>query len=168
MHSFCYKLREDLTGDEAVAVRRAPGFSVPHAEDVFCITKRWMHSDIAAPPVLVLPKERLDLLHTPGPTDLKAKTHPMTAARQRELRDLARHLEGMTESWGTNFSYYRASAALRNLAALHVPRPVPHTWLWEQDPVRQGTIEATQNRYFNTMPEMAWNLMLRFRRLQCG
>ena len=43
MHSFCYKLQEDLTGEEAAAVRRRPGERPPDREDVFCITKRWMH-----------------------------------------------------------------------------------------------------------------------------
>ena len=58
VHSFNYKCREDLTGQEAAQVRQQPRFHVPHNEDVFCITKRWMHSDMAAAPVLVLPKER--------------------------------------------------------------------------------------------------------------
>ena len=54
VHSFNYKCREDLTGHEAAQVRQQRGFRVPHNEDVFCITKRWMHSDVAAAPVLVL------------------------------------------------------------------------------------------------------------------
>ena len=166
MHSFCYKLREDLTGEEAAAVRRRRGERPPDLEDVFCITKRWMHSDRAAPPVLVLPKERLNLLPTPGPTDPKMKRKPMTPRRQRELEDLASHLEAMSEDWGANFSYFRAATALRSLAAQVLPQPVAHTWLWAADPVRGGPVAATQNRYFNTMPEMAWNLLVRFRRLQ--
>ena len=68
MHSFNYKCREDLTGHEAAQVRQQRGCCVPHNEDVFCITKRWMHSEVTAAPVLVLPKERLDRLVTPGPT----------------------------------------------------------------------------------------------------
>ena len=103
MHSFNYKCREDLTGHEAAQVRQQRGFRVPHNEDVFCITKRWMHSEVTAAPVLVLPKERLDRLATPGPTSLKAKKEDMSHARRQELRDLAQHLEDMTDGWGTGF-----------------------------------------------------------------
>ena len=103
VHSFNYKCREDLTGQEAAQVRQQPRFHVPHNEDVFCITKRWMHSDMAAAPVLVLPKERLDRLATPGPTSLKAKKEDMSYKRRQELRDVAQHLEDMTDDWGTEF-----------------------------------------------------------------
>ena len=50
-HSFCYKLREDLTGEEVQcsAVRRPP--APLHHEDVFCLTKRWMHSETVVAPV---------------------------------------------------------------------------------------------------------------------
>ena len=100
-------------------------------------------SEVTAAPVSVLTKERLDRLLTRG---LQAD---------------------MTHDWGTEFSYFRAAQGLRKLAAWDVP-PVPQTWLWEQAGVRQGPIACTQNRYFNTMPEMAWNLMVRFRRMQAG
>ena len=169
VHSFCYKCREDLTGHEAAQVRQQrSAVRVPHHEDVFCITKRWMHSEVAAAPVLVLPKERLDMLVTAGPTALKAKKEYMSEARHRELKDLAEHLENMTDDWGTDFSYFRAAEGLRKLAAWDVPDPVPQPWLWEQVDVRSGPIACTQNRYFNTMPDMAWNLMVRFRRMQAG
>ena len=103
VHSFNYKCREALTGQEAAQVRQQPRFHVPHNEDVFCITKRWMHSEVAAAPVLVLPKERLDRLVTPGPTSLKAKKEEMSYKRRQELRDLAQHLEDMTDDLGADF-----------------------------------------------------------------
>ncbi len=167
-HSFCYKLREDLTAEEAAAVTGRPGLPAPDMEDVFCITKRWMHSEQAAPPVLVLPRERLQLLQTPGPIDAKTKPVPMTQQRKRELEDLASHLEAMTEDWGMGFSYFRAATALRRLAAGDIPQPAAHTWLWGAYPARTGPLAVTRNRYFNTIPEMAWSLLIRFRRLQGG
>ena len=56
---------------------------------------------MAAAPVLVLPKERLDSLATPGATSLKAKKEDMSYKRRQELRDVAQHLEDMTVDWGT-------------------------------------------------------------------
>lgn len=167
-HSFCYKMREDLTPEEVQrsAVQRSPG--PPHHEDVFCSTKRWMHSERGAHCVLVLPQARLALLHTPGPVQQKMATHPLTDQRKTELRDLASHLESMTEDWGVDFSYYRAAQALRNLAAGQLPPPMVHHWLWAPDPPRQGPLQRTHNRYFNNIPDMAWSLLARFRRLAQG
>ena len=62
-----------------------------------------MHSDMTAAPVLVLSTERLDRLATPGPTSLKAKKEDMSYTRRQELRDVAQHLEDMTDDWGTDF-----------------------------------------------------------------
>ena len=167
-HSFCYKMREDLTAEEVqrAAVRRLQ--DPAHHEDVFCITKRWMHSEIAAGPVLVLPRARLRRLRSPGPVQQKTATVQMTDQRKRELQDLAAHLESMSEDWGLDFSYFRAAQALRNLAAEQLPPPVVHHWLWAPDPPRQGPLQRTQNRYFNNIPDMAWSLLARFRRLAPG
>ena len=92
-------------------------------------------------------------------------TVAMDAARKRELEDLATHLEYMTEDWGTEFSYFRAAEALRDLAAERLPPPVVHEWLWAADHPRQGPLQRTQNRYFNNIPDMTWSLLARFRRL---
>ena len=164
-HSFCYKMREDLTASESAQVlqRRAP--HPAHDEDVFCVTKRWMHSEQACPPVLVLPVPRLHLLESPGPVVQKLPTVQMDDPRKKQLQDLATHLENMTEDWGTEFSYFRAAQALRDLAAERVPPPVVHTWLWDADPPRHGPLQRTQNRYFNNIPNMAWSMLARFRRL---
>ena len=122
-HSFCYKMREDLTAEELqrINVRRSP--APPHHEDVFCITKRWMHSEEATGLVLVLPRARLTLLRSPGPVQRKMATVQMTNKRKRELQDLAAHLESMSEDWGLDFSYFRAAQALRHLAAEQLPPP---------------------------------------------
>ena len=98
-HSFNYKLREDLTGSELadlVAERRG---GPNHAEDVFCITKRWMHSTNTATPVRVLPEARWRLLHTDGPTQAKP-LKPLSKARRHELEGLAERLESETEDLG--------------------------------------------------------------------
>ena len=164
-HSFLYKMREDLTPEEVQrsAVRRSA--DPPHHEDIFCITKRWMHSELAAGPVLVLPHTRLARLRSPGPVQQKMATLRMTDERKRELLDLAAHLESMTENWGLDFSYFRAAQALRALAAEELPPPVVHQWLWAPDPVHQGPLRRTRNIYFNNIPDMAWSLLARFRRL---
>ena len=164
-HSFCYKMREDLTAEESAEVQRHRAPHPANDEDVFCVTKRWMHSQHACPPALVLPVARLQRLQSPGPVQRKMATVAMDAARKRELEDLATHLENMTEDWGTEFSYFRAAEALRDLAAERLPPPVVHEWLWAADHPRQGPLQRTQNRYFNNIPDMTWSLLARFRRL---
>ena len=101
-HSFCYKMREDLAGEEVQrsAVRRPA--APPHHEDVFGLTKRWMHSEMAAAPVLVLPHDRLTRSHSPGPVQRKWATVQMTNKQKTELQDLAAHLESMSEDWGVD------------------------------------------------------------------
>ena len=167
-HSFCYKMREDLTAEESQSVLRRRAPHAPQHEDVFCITKRWMHSEQAQAPVLVLPHARLQLLQSPGPVRRKFATEPMSDTRKQELEDLASQLEDMTEDWGTDFSYYRAAEALRDLAQERVPPPAVHHWLWQGHGQRNGPLHRTRNRYFNTMPDMAWSLLARFRRLAPG
>ena len=83
-HSFCYKMREDLTAEELqrIDVRRSP--APPRHEDVFCITKRWMHTEKAAAPVLVLPRDRLALLRSPGPVQRKTATEQMKETTANE------------------------------------------------------------------------------------
>ena len=167
-HSYCYKMREDLTAVESQEVLRRRLPHAPEHEDVFCITKRWMHSEQSQAPVLVLPRARLELLRSPGPVQRKFATEAMTDQRKAELEDLAAHLEDMTEDWGIDFSYYRAATALRDLAAGRVPPPAVHHWLWQDDAQRNGPVHRTQNRYFNNIPDMAWSLLARFRRLAPG
>ena len=149
-------MREDLTAEESAEVQRHRAPHPANDEDVFCVTKRWMHSQHACPPVLVLPVARLQRLQSPGPVQRKMATAAMDSARKRELEDLATHLENMTEDWGTEFSYFRAAEALRDLAAERLPPP---------DHPRQGPLQHTQNRYFNNIPDMTWSLLARFRRL---
>ena len=167
-HSFCYKMREDLTAEESQAALRHRLPHAPEHEDVFCITKRWMHSEHAQAPVLVLPRARLQLLQSPGPVQRKFATEAMRDKRKAELEDLATHLENMTEDWGSDFSYFRAATALRDLAAERLPPPAVHHWLWQADGQRNGPPPHTRNRYFNYIPDMAWSLLARFRRLAPG
>lgn len=167
-HSFCYKMREDLTAEESQAVVRRRLPHAPQNEDVFCITKRWMHSEHTQAPVLVLPQARLQLLQSPGPVQRKFATEAMSDQRKDQLEDLATHLENMTEDWGSDFSYFRAAAALRDLAAGRLPPPAVHHWLWQGPAQRNGPLSRTRNKYFNNMPEMAWSLLARFRRLAPG
>jgi hypothetical protein len=84
-HSFFYKMREDLTAEEVqpLAVQRSA--VPPHHEDVFCITKRWMHSEHAAAPVLVLSVARLQQVLSPGPVERKLPTLQMTDARKKTI-----------------------------------------------------------------------------------
>ena len=161
-------MREDLAAGEHENVPRRPSTHPPHHEDIFCIVMRWMHSHQAAGPVLALPPARFALLRSPGPLQKKMATVSMPPERKRELQDLAALLEFMSESWGLDFSYYRAAQALRALADEQLPPPVVHHWLWTPDPQHQGPLQRKHNRYFNNIPDMTWSLLARFRRLPPG
>ena len=123
-----------------------------------------MHSQRAAAPVLVLPRARLNLLPTQGPVQAKPLC-PLDAKRRKELENLADYLERMTEDWGTGFSYFRAASDLRDHARqTEAPVPATHSWLWQPRALKAAPLAATRNPYFNTMPEMAWNMMVQFSR----
>ena len=164
-HSFCYKQRQDLTPAEQVSIgSRALRDAAP--TDVFCTTKRFMHSAVSnGPPVLVLPRSRCDRALTPGPMGVSKKSSPMDNERRSHLRSFADALEALSLEWGPSFSYYRAAAALRDLAEWEFHSPAEHTWLWSRHYLREQPAPMTANRYFNNLPEMAWHLLVRFSRM---
>lgn len=165
-HSFAYKTRADLFHKECQAVAAHPEFSVPHSTDVFCIVKRWMHDlEASQAPLLTLPAERRQrLLHT-GPTLGHARRggNAFTDNRRTALLSLARELEDMTEDWGPQFSYFRASRAIRELVAGRAVAPAPPGWL--EAPARPFLAETlpTGNPYFGHLPDMTWSLLVNFR-----
>ena len=163
-HSFQYKLRMDLSAFERRQVKPRRGAGQDDDADVFCLTKRWMHSvEHNGPPVLVLPKNRLDRVGS-GPERTFHRADAMSAQRKQEIKDLASGIANMTEDWGTGFSYFRAAAALRALVDDDVVHPFCHTWLHSQ-PGAHAPVATTENRYFNNLPGMAWNLIATFRRI---
>ena len=88
----------------------------------------------------------------------------MSEERRGELEQLATALEQETEDWGPGFSYFRAAAALRRLAQSRAPtEPAEHTWLMVEDVERGEAVPPTRNK-FNTMPDMAWKLLVEFQR----
>ena len=145
---------------------RGAAGAAPSDLDVFCITKRWMHSLTGAAPVLAVPHSRLAQMGPLGPTLYKPKESPMTSARQDDLRALADRLESMTEDWGPGFSYYRAAKSLRELAEWEPSEGAAHGWLWAASSDYLRPQPPTANRFFNSLPEMHWSLLVRFSRQQ--
>ena len=162
-HSFLYKQRQDLTPREQAQLLARRVTMEPDCTDVFCVTKHFMHNTAPnGPPVLVLPRSRCDRLHAHGPEIACVKRRGMTADRRDELRMLASALEALSAEWRSQHSYFRAAHCLRELADWTPQGPAAHTWLWHQVPRRAHPVVETNNRYFNNLPEMAWQLLVRF------
>ena len=49
---------------------------------------------------------------------------------------------------------------MRNFANECVPKVCMHAWLFED--VEPKVVATTSNRFFNTLPEMAWRMLVRF------
>ena len=161
-HSFALKRRTQLSASEKFAIA-APD-AAGHETDVFAITKRWMHSlQRNGPPVLVLPAARWRRVRALHPHQAKASV-PLTRARQQHLLQLANALESMTAEWEPGTSYYRGARALRDfVSGASVPSLSLHAWLFE--PREALAIASTGNQFFDTLPEMAWRMSVRFRDL---
>ena len=167
-HSFSFKCRQSCSASEILAYHKGPSPRQDfqeHPNDVICITKRWMHSTETLLPICVLPHERAVLLHTKGPSVSKCK-EPMPAKRKLELCQLADQLEQLSSSWGPRFSYFRGAAALRELATSPGSHPVHLRFLWTSPGASAPRVAAlpTENAYFNTMPQLSWQLLARFHR----
>lgn len=63
-HSFLLKRRRDLTATEAHQARQGECAEEHHDHDVFCFTKRFMHTPQNQAPLLVLPPTRQTLLRS--------------------------------------------------------------------------------------------------------
>ena len=167
-HSFSFKCKQSCSAAEIVAYHKGPSPRQDfreHPNDVICVTKRWMHSTEMLIPICVLPQERAVLLHTKGPSVSKRK-EPMPAKRKVELCQLADQLERLSGSWGPTFSYFRGAAALRELASTPAGHPVHLQFLWMSPgpSAPHQPAPATANVYFNTIPQMSWQLLARFHR----
>ena len=161
-HSFTLKKACDLAAAERAQID-ASELGRAHDDDVYVMTKRWMHSVRGHPPTLVLPQSRCQLLRTPGPTKEK-KGQAMSVERATELRKMADKLENLTGSWSNEHSMYRVAADLRRLADGIKGERGGMPWLWEaEDPsFSLGPLPETSNRFFNSHPEMAWGVATRF------
>ncbi len=168
-----HKTRQSLSQVElsvlAEALRSKRRRFIDDPMDVFCVTKRFMHSvEPNGPPTLILPASRCKLLPHGGPTGTALKSYPMTDSRRDALRDLATRLECATGDWGPAFSYFRGAASLWQFSEATPADGTPAQHLWLRNHVPPPVAEAapvTQNRYYNTLPDMAWQLLARFRNL---
>lgn len=159
-HAFTYKLRRDLTGAE----RRLLQASERHGDDqdVLGCVKTYMHSSsLQQAPLLVLPAARRRAAQSemlPHPTRMMV-LEPLKDARRKELRELAAVLRTDT---------YRMSAGADALDALAAGPPAeqfpPTLWLCNEG---MGSTEAmchTGNELFPHLPDLSWNLLVRFKR----
>ena len=160
-HSFTYKRRDGLSDRETQA---PPGQGGGHPIDVFCVAKQRMHSlHPNGPPTLVLPRQSFDALHSMWPTAGEAPSL-FTPSRVTELLALADRLEGLSEDWGPNFSYFRAADCLRQLANYGVAPPAPTPgWLGRPPALPALGAADTGNVYFGHLPDMYWRMLVRFR-----
>ena len=90
LHSFTYKRRVNLFPEEISAINRQSRDHGNDGRDVFATTKMFMHStNLHAPPLLVLPVDRLRRIATREPrTALPA--HPFMEDRLKELNAAAK------------------------------------------------------------------------------
>ena len=156
-HSFIIKKRRDLSSHERLEVSMPQGAEeevcanelAPHSHDVFIITKRFMHSTVSAPPLLVLTYQRCMRIPTGSP--------------EKQLFKLANALEAATSEWTPDFSLYRVALDLRNLANGNIfPQRAPLNFLRLGRPDEPPPVPVTRNRFFNNHPDMVWRLMSRF------
>ena len=160
-HSFTYKIRADLTPREmAMLPRRAARAAEEHAEDVFAIVKGRMHMTESQPPLLALPHCRLSRVGYPCPDAVMPK-HEMPAARVKELEKLATIWEDRHPT-----GYPQAAQCIRTmLAGGDGAAPPALQWLSGAAPPR-AVVAATQNQYYEHLPDSAWRLLATFKRQQ--
>ena len=169
-HSFIIKKRRDLSSHERLELSMPQGAteevcaneSAPHAHDTFIITKRFMHSTVSAPPLLVLTYRRCQRILTGGPTKQLMKDS-FTQEKKNEIIKLASALEDATKEWDPGFSLYRVATELRKLAnGDDFPQRAPLNFLCYGRPDEPPEVPETRNNFFNNHPEMVWRLMSRF------
>ena len=154
-HSFIIKKRRDLSSHERLEVSMPQGAEeevcanelAPHSHDVFIITKRFMHSTVSAPPLLVLTYQRCMRIPTRSP--------------EKQLFKLANALEAATSDWTADeAAASRVASDLRNLANGHdFPQRAPLNFLRQGRPDEPPPVPMTKNKFFNNHPEMVWRLM---------
>ena len=166
-HSFIFKFRMDLQHGELEQLHaNQPNNTrrfAPDALDVFCITKHFMASVVAEPPVLCLPNERFGRL-SPAPAGSCYKSKPMTTDRQEHLLQLADRLEQFTKDWAMDHSYLRAADDLRNLAKGRDEHVSRDGFLERSSALRQLPIPRSTNPYFGNLPNMSWRMHVSFGR----
>ena len=164
-HSFTYKLRGDLTHNEQQRLRAEPsdlGFPLD-ASDVFCVTKQFMAStEPTGPPVLVLPAGRAQGMIAPYPTGTCYRKASISERRRTELRQLANDLESLSRHWSIEHSYFRAGAALRNLADGRDAERSQDGFLEATAVGNRARVEATDNPYFGHLPGLTFRMVVRF------
>ena len=159
-HSFSYKMRRDLTFSEKAMM--LPGSRHYQGEDcdVFCCVKTYMHdSRLQQPPLCVLPASRVRGSGVPAsPTTMMPRVPP-TAAKKKDLRDLAAILRGEV------YNLHRGADALDALAdgppAVVFP---PSPWLGSSTPDPMTRIIPSTNELFPHLPDSSWHLLVRFKR----
>ena len=167
-HHFSFRLRRDLSGDEtrmaAAAAIAARGLGVAGGgaeslDDVFCLVKTFMaDAHLQQAPLLVLPAARAQRVQaTPNQV---VQRHRLTERRARELTLFAQVLEQPT------YNLTEAAAYMRSLVS---PAPVrldelpPLTWLERSS--RRGPELGGVHAVPPALPEIPWNLKVRFKRL---
>ena len=167
-HSFSFKGRSSLTDAESASLLAGRnvnrGYRV-HDLDVFCVVKgRMHHTNPNGPPVLVVPRERFEMMDAAEPRHWEP-VDTLDEKRVNDLYNLANVLENMTADWSPDFSYFRAAAAVRALAVSvgNPPPPILGSWVGVPSAPRPP-VQDSGNTYFGHLPNMAWRMLVSFRR----
>ena len=164
-HSFMFKFRMDLSHGELVQVTATQANNarrfVSDPLDVYCITKHFMASTSAAPPVLVIPNERFGRL-SPAPGGTCYKNTGLSHKRRDHLRSLADALEAFTGGWANQHSYLRAAADLRVLVNGREECASRDGYLERSSDCRAVPLPQTDNPYFGSLPNRHWRMRVRF------
>ena len=167
-HSFVYKCRCHLTPKEAQQLPPDRQGVEAHDRDVYALTKGRMHGTSFHPPVLALPRKRVeDCALSPVPCDCKTLAEGVDKQdRLKKLTKLADTLESLPHD------FTRAVPALRGLIEQlqegRVARPEddapPLKWLGAAPPER-SEVPLTRNMYYEHLPDTSWQLLATFHRM---
>ena len=162
-HSFVYKCYCDLLPKELDMIQKPRRASLSAAEDVYAILKGRMYMTESQPPVLVLPKSKLEAAQLAPLPDQILTPEPPSKEEQGALSKLAAYLDSQA------VGLPRAAAAIRE-RYLSDGSPVPDDvappllWLQGQPPVLREVIPLTRNMYYEHLPDDSWPMLVKFHR----
>ena len=168
-HSFVYKCRAHLFPGELDALPPERFRQDTHDHDVFALTKGRMHGTRFHPPVLALPRHRVqEASLSPVPMSVHhladAATSDVKLKNLEKLADVLSRLPG---------DYSRVCNRMREMVqwlqeghvgALAEEAP-PLRWLGRAAPERSDEVTRSTNMYYEHLPDTSWQLLAKFHRM---
>ena len=163
LHSFTFKWRVNLFPEEISAINRQSRDHGNDGRDVFATTKMFMHStNLHAPPLLVLPVDRLRRIATREPRRV-LPAHPFMEDRLKELNAAAKLFKNEKNKL---YDYYVPAASKYYLDLIEARRQavlVPSSTFLQSHSVGPRQILRTSNEHFPHLPTSGWELKVRFK-----